>query len=115
MKARASPGPRGLDSWSSSPTESQYREVGGGVAHVGSHVHGRTRAAMSPGRTASGEEARLVNALRTSSGRGGVGGAHSDLLLILGNTDHGKGAFGPFLIHDLFRSLLNKHFSQPPL
>ena len=75
MKARASPGPRGLDSWSSSPTESQYREVGGGVAHVGSHVHSRTRAAMSPGRTASGEEARLVNALRTSSGRGGGGGS----------------------------------------
>lgn len=46
------------------------------MPHVGSRVHSRTRAAMSPGRTASGEEARLSNARQDILGQGWRWGEH---------------------------------------
>ena len=80
MKVRASsgPGPWGPIVGIFAHPESQYREVRGGMAHVGSQVHQgcpRTGAAVSPGRTASGEEARLVNAREDLLGRGWGGGS----------------------------------------
>lgn len=95
--------------------ESQYREVRGGMAHVGGQVHSRTGAAMSPGRTASVEEARLVNAQEDLLGQEWGWGQHIQTSYRYWGTQiMAKGPLAHFLIHDLSRSLLNKHFSQPP-